>query len=261
MPTPSGTEIVTALSAFVASFLSGLLGIGGGVVLTPLLLYLPPAVGIGALPVKIITGLTIVQAIFGSVLGAFRHRAYGNVSRRLVLLMGPTGAAASLAGALISRDVNDRVLLGIFAVMALATAVMLLLPAEPQHRGTDDLNLNVPLAVGISVVLGFFGGMVGIGAIATIIGALVYLLRVPPRIAIGTSLGIGMFAAVAALIGKAATAQIDPPLATVVAITALVASPIGAWVSIRTKPQVLMKILAAVVIVAALRMAASAVFG
>jgi uncharacterized protein len=261
MPTAYETEIVTALSAFVASFLSGLLGIGGGVVLTPLLLYLPPALGIGALPVKIITGLTIVQAIFGSVLGAFRHRAYGNVSARLVLMMGPTGAAASLAGALISRDVNDRVLLGIFAAMALATAAMLLLPAEPQRKRTDDLHLNVPLAVGISVVLGFFGGMVGIGAIATIIGALVYLLRVPPRIAIGTSLGIGMFAAVAALIGKAATAQIDPPLATVVAITALVASPIGAWVSIRTHPQVLLKILAAVVVVAALRMAATAVFG
>lgn len=261
MPTAYGVEIVTALSAFVASFLSGLLGIGGGVVLTPLLLYLPPAVGIGAVPVKLITGLTVVQAISGSVLGAFRHSSYGNVSRRVVLTMGPTGAAASLVGALISRDVDDRVLLGIFAVLALLTAAMLLLPAEAQDRGTDDLHLNVPLAVGISLVLGFLGGMVGIGAIATIIGALVYLLRVPPRIAIGTSLGIGMFAAVAALIGKAATAQIDPRLAAVVAITALVASPLGAWVSIRTQPKLLMKILAAVVIVAALRMAASAVFG
>jgi len=261
MPTVSGSELVTALSAFIASFLSGLLGIGGGVVLTPLLLYLPPAIGIGALPVKIITGLTIVQAIFGSVLGAFRHRAYGNVSVRLVLTMGPTGAAASLLGALVSRDVDDRVLLGIFALLAFATAVLLLLPAEPQQTGKDDLHVNLPLAVGISVVLGFLGGMVGIGGIATIIGALVYLLRVPPRIAIGSSLGIGMFAAVAALIGKAATAQIDPPLAAIVALVALVASPIGAWVSIRTQPQLLLRILAAVVIIAALRMAASAVFG
>ncbi len=261
MPTVSGAELVTALSAFIASFLSGLLGIGGGVVLTPLLLYLPPAIGIGALPVKIITGLTIVQAISGSVLGSFRHRAYGNVSARLVFTMGPTGAAASLLGALVSRDVDDRVLLGIFALLALATAVLLLLPAEPQQTGTDDLQLNVPLAVGISIVLGFLGGMVGIGGIATIIGSLVYLLRVPARIAIGSSLGIGMFAAVAALIGKAATAQIDPPLATIVALVALVASPIGAWVSIRTQPQLLLRILAAVVIIAALRMAASAVFG
>jgi uncharacterized membrane protein YfcA len=256
-----GSETLTALSAFVASFLSGLLGIGGGVVLTPLLLYLPPALGISALPVKIITGLTIVQAISGSILGASRHRSYGNVSTRLVLLMGPTAAAASLVGALISRDVSDRVLLAIFAVMALATAAMLLLPGEPQQGTTDDLQLNVPLAVGISVVLGFLGGMVGIGGIATIVGALIYLLRVPPRVAIGTSLAIGMFGAVAALIGKAATAQVDPPLAALVAITALVASPMGAWVSIRTQPHVLMRLLAAVVIVAALRMAASAVFG
>jgi uncharacterized membrane protein YfcA len=235
MPTAYGTEIVTSLSAFVASFLSGLLGIGGGVVLTPLLLYLPPALGIGVLPVKIITGLTIVQAISGSFLGAFRHRAYGNVSARLVIVMGPTAAVASLVGALISRDVHDRVLLGIFALLALAVA--------------------------ISIVLGFLGGMVGIGGIATIIGALVYLLRIPPRIAIGTSLGIGMFAAVAALIGKAATAQIDLPLATIVAVSALVASPIGAWLSVRTQPKLLLRILAAVVIVAAVRMAASAVFG
>ena len=261
MPTAYGTEIVTALSSLIASFLSGLLGIGGGVVLTPLLLYLPPALGVGALPVKIITGLTIVQAISGSVLGAFRHRSYGNVSTRLVLLMGPTGAAASLVGALISRDTSDRVLLGIFALLAIVTAVMLLLPVESQEVGTGDLHASVPLAIGISVVLGFLGGMVGIGAIATIIGTLVYLLRVPPRIAIGTSLGIGMFAAVAALIGKAATSQIDPPLAAIVALVALVASPIGAYISVRTAPPVLMRILAAVVVIAALRMAASAIFG
>ena len=53
MPTAYGSELVTALSALIASFLSGLLGIGGGVVLTPLLLYLPPAVGSVALPVLV----------------------------------------------------------------------------------------------------------------------------------------------------------------------------------------------------------------
>src|SRR4029077_11207494 len=123
----------------------------------------------------------------------------------------------------------------------------------------EDIRADPKVAIPVALVLGFFGGMVGIGGIAFIIAPLVYLLGVPPRIAIGSSLGIGMFAAVAALIGKAATAQVDPPLAAVVAVTALVASPIGAWVSIRTQPRLLMKILAAVVIVAALRMAASAI--
>src|SRR5712691_9672724 len=183
-------EVITAAAGLVASFLSGLLGIGGGLVLTPLLLYLPPLLGGVAIPVKIVTGLTIVQAISGSLLGAIRHRSYGNVS--------------------------DRVLLLIFAVMAFAGAVMLLLPVSPREGDAQTIAVRRPLAVAIAVVLGFFGGMVGIGGIAFIIAALVYILRVPARLAIGTSLGIGLFAAVAALIGKTATAQIDPPLAAIV---------------------------------------------
>src|SRR5918992_1928591 len=111
-------EAITALAGLVSSFLSGLLGIGGGLVLTPLLLYLPPVLGGTAIPVKIITGLTIVQAISGSVLGALRHRAYGNVSPRLVWLMGPPSALSSLVGAFVSRDTPDNIILLVFAVLA-----------------------------------------------------------------------------------------------------------------------------------------------
>ena len=254
-------EAITAIAGLVASFLSGLLGIGGGLVLTPLLLYLPPVVGGAAIPVKIVTGLTIVQAISGSALGALRHRSYGNVSSRLVRLMGPPSAIASLVGAFISRDTPDNVILIVFAILAFAGGVMLLLPVRPRDELADEIHADPRLAVPIALVLGFFGGMVGIGGIAFIIAALVYLLRVPPRIAIGSSLGIGLFAAVAALIGKAATAQIDPPLAAVVFVSALVASPMGAAVSVRTQPRALLALLAAIVMLAAIRIAFTAVTG
>jgi uncharacterized protein len=254
-------EATTALAGLVASFLSGLLGIGGGLVLTPLLLYLPPVLGGSLIPVKIITGLTIVQAISGSVLGALRHRAYGNVSPRLVWLMGPPSAVASLAGAFLSRDMADSIILLVFAILAFAGAVMLLLPVTPRAESAEDIRADPKVAIPIALVLGFFGGMVGIGGIAFIIAALVYILRVPTRIAIGSSLGIGLFAAVAALIGKAATAQIDPPLAAIVFVSALVASPIGAAVSVRTRPRALLAILSGVVILAAIRIAITAVTG
>jgi hypothetical protein len=249
------------MAGLVASFLSGLLGIGGGLVLTPLLLYLPPVLGGVAIPVKIVTGLTIVQAISGSVLGALRHRAYGNVSSRLVWLMGPPSAVASLIGAFVSRDTPDNVILLVFAILAFAGAVMLLLPVTPRDQPTGDVRADPKLAIPIALVLGFFSGMVGIGGIAFIIAALVYLLRVPPRVAIGSSLGIGLFAAVAALIGKAATAQIDPPLAAIVFVSALVASPVGAAVSVRTQPRALLAILAVIVMLAATRIAFTAVTG
>jgi uncharacterized membrane protein YfcA len=254
-------EAITAIAGLVASFLSGLLGIGGGLVLTPLLLYLPPLLGGSAIPVKIVTGLTIVQAISGSLLGALRHRSYGNVSPQLVWVMGPPSAIASLVGALVSRDTPDSVILLVFAILAFAGAVMLLLPVTPRDERAEGIRVDRRLAVPIALVLGFFGGMVGIGGIAFIIAALVYLLRVPARIAIGSSLGIGLFAAVAALIGKAATAQIDPPLAAIVFVAALVASPIGAALSVRTQPRALLVILSIIVILAAIRIAVTAVTG
>jgi uncharacterized membrane protein YfcA len=254
-------EAITAVAGLVASFLSGLLGIGGGLVLTPLLLYLPPVLGGAAIPVKIVTGLTIVQAISGSALGVLRHRSYGNVSSRLVWLMGPPSAIASLVGAFISRDTPDNLILIVFAVLAFAGGAMLLLPVTPRDELADEIHADPRLAIPIALVLGFLGGIVGIGGIAFIIAALVYLLRVPPRIAIGSSLGIGLFAAVAALIGKAATAQIDLPLAAVVFVSALVASPVGAAVSVRTQPRALLALLAAIVMLAAIRIAFTAVTG
>src|SRR6267143_6193121 len=217
-------EAITAIAGLVASFLSGLLGIGGGLVLTPLLLSLPPLAGGAAIPVKIVTGLTIVQAISGSVLGVLRHRAYGNVSSRLVWLMGPPSALASLIGAFVSRDTPDSVILTIFAILAFVGGVMLLLPVTPRDERAEDIRADPRLAIPIALVLGFF-------------------------------------AAVAALIGKAATSQIHPPLAAIVFISALVASPVGAAVSVRTQPRALLAILAVIVMLAAIRIAFTAVAG
>ncbi len=254
-------EVLTAITGTIASFLSGLLGIGGGLVLAPLLLYGPPLVGAAAFSVKLVTGLTIVQAVSSSALGTLRHRRYGNVSWRLVRTMGPLGGGASFAGALLSRDTPDRALLFIFAAFSAAGAVGLLLPVRTQEGAVGDLEFNLPLAVGISVTIGFFGGMVGIGAIAFLIAALVYALRIPAHVAIGSSLGIGFFYAVAGLVGKAATAQVDPLLGIIVFASALVASPIGAAVSQRSRPKVLMSLLAILVGLTALRMLWQAITG
>jgi uncharacterized membrane protein YfcA len=48
----------------LGGFFSGLLGIGGGIIMFPLLLYLPPILGFDAIAVKSITGLTMIQGFF-----------------------------------------------------------------------------------------------------------------------------------------------------------------------------------------------------
>lgn len=253
--------LVVAIGAAIASFLSGLLGIGGALVLTPLLLYVPALVGVAPLSVKLVTGLTIVQALSGSLFGALRHRGYGNVSMRTLRAMGPAMAIAGLAGALLSQATPDRVLLLVFATLAVLGAIGLLVPREPQAGPVDELHVNLPVALAIAMGLGFFGGMVGVAGVWLVVPALIHLLRLPPRVAIGTSLGVAVFGSLAAFVGKAVTAQIDPLLGAVVFGTALAVTPLGVTLSMRARPRTLTTALAVVVLLAALRIAWSGVSG
>ena len=55
----------------ISGFLSGLLGIGGGIVMAPLLLYIPPLFGLELLTMQMVAGLTIVQGLLGCLAGFF----------------------------------------------------------------------------------------------------------------------------------------------------------------------------------------------
>jgi len=248
---------LVGVAAILASFLSGLLGIGGGLILTPLLLEGPALFGGPVLSVKLITGLTMVQAIAGSLLGVVRHHGHGNVSKPTLRVMGPTIAIASLGGALLSSRASDQALLLVFAAVAALGAVALVIPgrtgsaAPPRQR-------SVPLAIGAAALLGTFGGMVGIGGVAFIIPVLIHLVGLPARTAIGTSLGLGLFSSAAGLAGKAATAQVDPFLAAIVAVVAVIVAPIGVAASVRTPVRALTGLLAALVLLTAIRVAFAA---
>ena len=76
MPT-DGIDLAFAalivLLGFMISILSGFLGIGGGIVMAPALLYLPPFLGLGVLDMRQVAGLTITQGLFACLSGAARH--------------------------------------------------------------------------------------------------------------------------------------------------------------------------------------------
>ena len=65
--------LTVLLIGIVGGMLSGLLGIGGGIVTAPLLLYLPRFFGLEPLSMHAIGGLTISQALFASLFGGIAH--------------------------------------------------------------------------------------------------------------------------------------------------------------------------------------------
>ncbi|MFV1968171.1 MAG: sulfite exporter TauE/SafE family protein [Pirellulaceae bacterium] len=194
----------------LGGFLAGLVGLGGGIILAPLLLYVPPALGLEPLDMKVVARLTIIQSLCSTGAAGLAHRRARLVHGRLVRWMGPTIFAASLAGALLSevQVVSSEMLLGLFAALALLAAFLMF--KQTENRPADDVlevdhvSFSRPRAVAVALGVGFLGGMVGQSGAFLTIPLLMQVLRIPVRLAIGSSLGITFCAALAGSFGKLA---------------------------------------------------------
>ena len=249
-----GSGLLIAIG-FFAAFMSGLVGVGGAVLLIPLLLYLPPLFGFDAIPIKTVTGITIVQVTGAALSAGLAHLDDGRVDRPLFVVVGLSMAVCAFLGALLSAVVPGLVLEATFATMALvAAAVMLLLRNRTPPEVDGAPTFNRPLAFGLGAGVGFLAGMVGAGGAFILIPALLYIVRIPLRVTIGTSLWIVVAASIAGLVGKAVTGQIDWPLAFALLAGALPAGVLGAVVSRRTHPSRLATVLGLMIALVAVRM-------
>lgn len=246
--------------AFAVSVLSGWLGIGGGIVMAPALLYGPPLLGWPGLDVRTVTGLTIAQGLFACSAGAWRHDAARHVDRALVAWMGGVIVVAALLGALGSAWVPARALLGVFAVLAAAAAGLLCWPVPVPNEAADRASgsFSRPRAVACAAGVGLLGGSVGQGGSFLLIPLMVHVLRVPTRVALGSNLAVVLCASLAGFAGKLATGQVAVGPAALVALGALPGATLGAAGSFRTPPRWLRRALAVVVGAAAIRVAADA---
>ncbi len=239
----------------IGGFFSGWLGIGGGIIMAPLLLYVPSWLGVGELGMKTVAGLTMVQSLFATGSSVLVHRRFKFVNRPLVLWAGLSIAAAALAGALLSSLVPAEVLLGIFAAMAMAAAGLMFIPKrEPETEPpAASVIFNHGLTVAVFLFLGFIGGLVGQTGAFIIIPVMLYILRIPTRTTIGSSLGIVFLAGIAGTLGKAIAGQIEYDLALFLVAGALVGAQAGGYLSQATGRATLRHILALLIVLAALR--------
>ncbi len=240
---------LVALS-LVGAFVSGLVGVGGAVVMIPLLLYGPPLLGVGRLDVKTVAAVTMVQVFVAAVSGMLAHRRQGAVDGRLAAIGGVAMGAGAFVGALVSKITPDRALLVVFALMASGAIVLLLVP-EPADASTTPP--GAPLIVGIAGGVGVMAGLVGAGGAFLLVPLLLVVARVPLRAAIGSSLAITAMAAAAGVAGKLLTGQVQLAPALAVVAGALPGSQIGAALSHRLPGRALRATLFAVVVVSAAR--------
>jgi uncharacterized protein len=251
---------VTFLLALVAlslagAFVSGLVGVGGAIVMIPLLLYVPPLLGVGRLDVKTVTAITMVQVFVAAVSGMLAHRRGRAVRRDLALVGGLAMAAGSLTGAVLSHWAADRMLLLVFGLMTLSALALLVFPIETagQPIFAERVEFNRPRATAVCGGVGVAAGLVGAGGAFLLVPLLLVVVGLPIRVTIGSSLAITALAATAGVAGKLITGQVPLMPTAAVVLGAVPGAQLGAMVSRRLSGAGLRRVLFIVTLGSALR--------
>ena len=246
----------------LGGFLSGMLGIGGGIIMFPLLLYVPVMFGLPTMGVKGITGLTMTQGFFATLTATLFYKKERLVSRQLVLSLGLALFCSSLAGSLFSKKMGDGPLLVIYGTLALFASIMMLIPRSYSNDdlSSEQVKFDAPVAALCGAVTGFFLGMIGQAGAFIIIPLMLYVLKIPLRVALGSMLAIGLFSATAGIIGKIATGQVHFIMAAALLAGAIPMAYVGGAIGKRTNTKFLKWLLAALIIASAVKIWADILF-
>jgi uncharacterized membrane protein YfcA len=223
-----------------------MLGLGGGIVLAPALLYGPPLLGLASFEMRQVSGLTAVQALAASLVGAAAHKRAGTLSASLVLWMGAPLVASALTGGYVSVYFRDEILRWLFVLLALLATVLAFLPpqAQPQDHASQPRGFHKTLAVTLAAAVGFLCGAVGQGGSFLLIPCMVHVLKIPLRLAMGSNMGLALLSSLATFAGKVASGQVNGLLAFGVALPGAVGSYLGVQLARRVQVRVLSMLLA-----------------
>lgn len=245
--------ITILLIGLVGAFVSGMVGIGGAIIIVPMLYFIPSLLGLPGLTMQEAAAISIVQVVVATGTSALVHRSNQNMNSQLVLWMGSSIIVASFIGGMGSKYVNEATLQVIFATLAVIAAIMMFIPKK-EISPHGDIVFNKALAVICASVVGVLAGLIGAGGSFLLVPIMLYVLKIPLRITIGSSLGIVFFSAIAGFTGKLLTGQIMWFLSLAIIIGAVPGARIGSKLSNKVPEKTLKLLLAILITASAIKM-------
>jgi len=241
--------------AGVAGFGAGFIGLGGGILLFPLLLYLPPLLGLEAIDAKTVAALVISQVFFAGLIGGTAHWRKGRVHKKLTLVGAVSSAIGAFIGGVGSKWVSEWFLLLLFGIVVLIAGAVMFLPgpsAEREGTAADRITIPSVSLSSLSFSVGVVVGLLGAGNFL-FVPLLIYGLKIPTRITIGSSLAIHVLNGLAGFLGKLITGQVPFLMTLAVLIGTGLGAIAGEKSHSRVSPKVLRYAYAGVIAVVALR--------
>ena len=259
----------------VVGILSGMFGVGGGFLITPLLFFvgIPPAVAVAT---------SANQIVASSVSGVLAHLKRRTVDFRMGLVLLASGIAGSASGVQIFTLLRQAgqvdlivqlsyvIFLGIIGALMFVEGLNAVLksrsgkpPSRRRHNWIHALPLKVkfrtsglyisvipPLLVG--VLVGFLAAIMGVGGGFVMVPAMIYLLGMPTKVVVGTSLFQIIFVtAFTTLMHATLNHTVDMVLAVVLILGGAVGAQFGTKLGARLKAEQLRILLATLVLAVA----------
>lgn len=191
--------LVLLFAGVVSGLLAGLLGVGGGIVIVPVLFQLLGSIGMDDdLKMHIAVGTSLASIIPTSISSLRSHLRRDAVDRDLLRSWAPWIAIGVLIGTALATSVRGQTLSAVFAVLALI--VSLHMAFTPESLRLADHPPRGLLKGVVAGLVGAFSAMMGIGGGTLMVPSLV-LCNYPIRRAVGTSSAVGLIIAVPGAIG------------------------------------------------------------
>src|SRR5699024_8563801 len=145
--------VVLFLIGFIGSFISGMVGIGGSIIKYPMLLYIPPLLGVAAYSAHEVAGISAVQVIFATIGGVWAYKNSGYLNKKLIAYMGISILIGSFVGGFGSRLMSEGGVNMIYGIMAAIAAIMMFVPKkEIDDIPPDQVEFNKLIAVTLSFI-------------------------------------------------------------------------------------------------------------
>lgn len=207
---------------FLITLLLTMVGLGGGLVFSPLFVILGMAKSEAA-------SASLLLNLVGAASAAYAYSRKKMVDFTLALpLIVSSGLTAPL-GAYVNRQIDITFFLSVMSlVLVLAGVRMLVLPSIKEDVADISSLRRIGGSFGIGGCIGFLGGLLGIGGGVFVVPFLIFILRVPARMAAASSTFIVCFSSLTGFLGYASTGQINWGFVLPAAVASLIGGLVGA---------------------------------
>lgn len=241
--------ITLFLIGFIGSFISGMVGIGGAIIKYPMLLYIPPALGLASYTAHEVSGISAVQVFFATLFGVLALRKDKVINLRLVAYMGSAIVIGSFAGGYGGQFLSGDGINLVYGILAVTAAIMMLVP----KKGLDDIPLhqvtfNRFVAVIAALIVGLLSGIVGAAGAFILVPVMLLVLKIPTRMTIASSLAITFISSIGTTVGKVMAGDVLFWPSVIMVVASIIAAPIGAKLSTKVKTKYLHYLLSLLII-------------